>query len=57
MQTVEKVLSMLQQESGKQVLFSQQQTESVRYLNELNSVRTFFFYWLQPPDAMQTQSG
>jgi len=38
---VEKVLSIVQQESSKQVLFSQQQADSVRYLNELNNVRSF----------------
>jgi hypothetical protein len=37
-QNVEKLLSIVQQESGKQTLFSQQQAESVRYLNELNNV-------------------
>ena len=37
---VEKVLTIVQEESSKQVLFSQQQAESVRYLNELNNVRS-----------------
>ncbi|KAF8197862.1 hypothetical protein BJ912DRAFT_47061 [Pholiota molesta] len=34
---VEKILSLVQEDSNKQTLLSQQQADSVRYLNELNS--------------------
>ena len=42
LQHLQKILNLVQEDSNKQSLLSQQQADSVRYLNELNNVCLFF---------------
>ena len=42
-QNITKILTLVQEEGNKQTLLSQQQADSVRYLNELNTVSLFPF--------------
>lgn len=41
-QNTEKLMNLMQEDNNRQTLLSQQQADSVRYLNELNTVRHVF---------------